>query len=206
MLLSCPKVQAVFPQEDLQVEHEPPAWVRWDEHGGTFILRVVGLKAIEASGAASEASLTLEVAVNDAPALQEKIQEFAGHHQLPLSPPAGLPAELLEQPILAACHIPEKQLFVYCEASELTVGSSAGGNLELKVTGAFRSRRVPCQEGDLVIHLSSPAMARVLSFFLALASRGQDGGPGTGDRGPGTEDGGRKQNFGPRFVLRLQHF
>lgn len=169
MLLSCPRVHAVFPQDELEMGHEPPAWVRWSEHGGTFILRVAGLKLMETVDSASEAGLSLEVAVDDAAALQEKIEGFAGHHHLLLHPPPGPLGVFLEEPILAACHIPEKQLFVYCEAPELAARPSPGGNLELKVTGAFRTRWVPCQEGDLVIHLTAPAMERLLSYFFALA-------------------------------------
>jgi len=89
MLLPCPKVHAVFLRENLEMGHEPPAWVRWDEHGGTFILRVVGLKLTDASPAASGEVLFLEVALTEAPALQEKIQGFAARHHLPLHPPRG---------------------------------------------------------------------------------------------------------------------
>ncbi|MBM4274942.1 MAG: hypothetical protein FJ134_10860 [Deltaproteobacteria bacterium] len=176
MLLSCPKVHAVFPQENLQMGHDPPAWVRWGEHGGIFILRVAGLKLREPAGpATSKAGLILEVEVMDTAALQEKIEGFAGHHQLRLQPPPGPPGELLEQPILAACHIPEKQLFVYCEAPELAARPSLTGNLELQVTGAFRTRRVLCHEGDMVIHLTAAAMGRLLSYFFALARKGTGG-------------------------------
>jgi hypothetical protein len=120
-------------------------------------------------GEASEAGLSLEISVADGPVLQEKIAGFAGHHHLQLHPPSGPLGELREQPVLAACHIPDKQLFVYCETSELVARPSAAGNLELKITGAFRTRRVPCREGDLVIHLTPPSMGRLLSYFFALA-------------------------------------
>jgi len=176
MLLPCPKVHAVFFRENLEMGHEPPAWVRWDEHGGTFILRVVGLKLTDASPAASGEVLFLEVALTEAPALQEKIQGFAARHHLPLHPLPGPPGKLLEQPILAACHVPEKQLFVYCEGAELSARPSPAGNLELGITGEFRTRRVICQEGDLIIYLDAPAMGRLLSYFFALARQG------TGDR------------------------
>jgi hypothetical protein len=168
MQLSCHKVQAVFPDDDLQLGHDPPSWVWWDEHGSTFILRVAGLKTVDKAQPAGEAGLFLEVAVDGGAALQGEIEGFAGQHHLPLNTPSGPPGELREQPILAACHIPEKQLFVYCETPELTARSGSGGNLELHATGRFRSRRVPCQEIDLVIHLTAPAMARLLSYFYTL--------------------------------------
>jgi len=174
MLLPCPKVHAVFPRENLQVVHEPGARVRWDEHGGTFILRVTGLKVSEASPDVSAEGLLLEVALMEAPTLQEKIQEFAARHRLPLQPLLSPPAEFREQPLLAACHIPEKQLFIYCEGAELAANFTSGGNLGLHITGEFRARRIPCQEGDLIIHLDAAAMGRLLSYFYALASQDRE--------------------------------
>ena len=41
--------------------------------------------------------------------------------------------------------------------------------MELAIAGSFKARRVPCQETDLVIHLTRAAMARLVAFVLSLA-------------------------------------
>jgi hypothetical protein len=41
--------------------------------------------------------------------------------------------------------------------------------VELTVAGTFKTRRLPCQATDLVIHLSKAAMARLVALVLSLA-------------------------------------
>ena len=44
MLFHCPTVQANFPAAKLRLVNRAPARLVWDEHGGTFVLRVEGLE------------------------------------------------------------------------------------------------------------------------------------------------------------------
>ena len=101
--------------------------------------------------------------------LIRSLEEFAAQQQLPLTPPSG--PELLEEAVLAACHLPAQNLFVFAEEPRLTV-KRRGEAVELAVAGSFKARRVPCQETDLVIHLTRVAMARLVAFVLSLAREG----------------------------------
>ncbi len=170
MLLPCPKIAVSFPQEGICLGHDDGR-LCLDEHGG-FVLKATGLKLLESPEPGSEPGIYLEAAVPDPKALREEIRTFAAHHRLVLSPPGDLPAQLEEQPILTACRIPEKQSFVYCEAAHLSARATSRHTLEIRVTGPFRSRRAPCQEGDLVIQLSPDAMARLLSILFGLVQKG----------------------------------
>jgi hypothetical protein len=96
------------------------------------------------------------------------VAEFAGRHRLPLAPGPCAP-ELDLRPILAACHVPGKNLFVYCEEAQLQVRPGAGKTLTFSVTGAFKARRVPCREPDVVIHLTGADIPRLLSYLLSRA-------------------------------------
>jgi hypothetical protein len=168
MLLLCLGVQAVFPGEALGLASDGPAQMLWDEHGGTFVLRVGDLKLMDPPEPGVEPGISLELALSPPEPLLEKIRGFAGKHNLPLTPKASPPPELTGRPLLAACHIPEKSLFIFCEEPELQGRSTAAQTMELTVTGSFRARRVPCRETDLVIHLTGPAMAQLLSYLFAL--------------------------------------
>lgn len=168
MLLPCIWVQATFSPTGLRLENEGPTQMRWDEHGGTFVLKVSDLKVRELPAPAAESGIRLEIALSPPETLLQEIQGFAATHSLYLAP-ALLPAAGLEvKPILAGCHIPERNLFVFCEEAQLQARAKAGGTVELSVTGPFRARRVPCRETDLVIHLTGPAMAQLLSYLFTL--------------------------------------
>ena len=101
--------------------------------------------------------------------LIRSLEEFAAQQQLPLAPPSG--PELVEDVVLAACHLPVQNLFVFAEEPRLVV-KRRGEAVELALTGAFKARRVPCQETDLVIHLTRAAMARLVALVLSLARGG----------------------------------
>jgi hypothetical protein len=142
----------------------------WDEHGGTFVLRVEELVATEVAAGESETGIILEIPLSFPEELIRSLEEFAAQQQLPPVPPPPGP-ELLEEAVLAACHLPGRNLFIFAEEPRLVV-KKRGEIVELTVTGSFKTRRVPCQETDLVIHLTRAAMARLAALVLSLARAG----------------------------------
>ena len=169
MLIPCSRAQAVVADPGIRLERATPGFMVWDEHGGTFVLRVEELAATEIA-AESESGIILEIPLSFPEELIRSLEEFAAQQQLPLAPPASGP-ELLEEAILAACHLPERNLFVFAEGPRLAV-KKRGEIVELAVTGSFKARRVPCRETDLVIHLTRAAMARLVALVLSLARAG----------------------------------
>ena len=101
--------------------------------------------------------------------LIRSLEGFAAQQELPLTAPAG--PELEEDVVLAACHLPAQNLFVFAEEPRLLV-KRRGEAVELTLTGPFKARRLPCRETDLVIHLTRPAMARLVALVLSLARSG----------------------------------
>ncbi len=166
MLIPCSRAQAVIADPGIRLDRHTPAFMVWDEHGGTFVLRVGELAATEVPAGESETGIILEIPLSLGEELIHGLEEFATQQQLPLAPPSG--PELLEEAVLAACHLPAQNLFVFAEEPRLTV-KRRGEAVELAVTGSFKARRVPCQETDLVIHLTRAAMARLVAFVLSLA-------------------------------------
>ncbi|MCK9375679.1 MAG: hypothetical protein M0P73_05965 [Syntrophobacterales bacterium] len=164
MLIPCLRARAWFADPGLKLELRTPASLQWDEHGGTFVLKVVDLEVPESGAADAEPGLNLAMLLTPAEALSRGLKEFAARHELPLTPPSG--PELAETALLAACHVPGKNLFIFAEAPAL-VATRRGGTVELMVTGNFQARRVPCRETDLIIHLSKAAMARLVAFVLS---------------------------------------
>jgi hypothetical protein len=140
----------------------------WDEHGGTFVLRVEELEATEAAGE-SESAISLEIPLSLPEGLIRSLEEFAAQQQLHLAPPSG--PELEEDVVLAACHLPVQKLFVFAEEPRLLV-KRFGEAVEITLTGAFKARRLPCQATDLVIHLTRASMARLVALVLSLARGG----------------------------------
>ena len=69
MLFHCPRVQANFPAEKLRLANQDPARLVWDEHGGTFVLRVEGLEVVAAPELQGEAGIRLEVDLPEPAAL-----------------------------------------------------------------------------------------------------------------------------------------
>jgi hypothetical protein len=166
MLIPCSRVQAVVANPGIRLERHTPGFMVWDEHGGTFVLRVDELTATEVAAGESETGIILEIPLSRKEELIRNLEEFAAQQQLPVAPPSG--PELLEEAVLAACHLPRHHLFVFAEAPRLMV-KRRGDAVELAVTGSFKARRVPCQETDLVIHLTKAAMARLVALVLRLA-------------------------------------
>jgi hypothetical protein len=141
----------------------------WDEHGGTYVIKVGGLEVQEAgTDHQGEAGLRLEVDFSESGGLLDAIAEFASQQRLALTPPEALPTELAETPLLAAFHVPGNNLFIYCEEPVLKVRRLGPRALGLAVTGEFRVRKVPCGEADIVIHLNGAAMGRVLAYGAAM--------------------------------------
>lgn len=169
MLLHCPRVQALFPREKVLLKHEGPAWMLWAEHGGSLILRVGDLKFSEMAGSGEDSGLFLELDLSPAEALIHKIEGFAAHHHLALSPPSAPAPEFCARPILAACHIPDKKLFIFAEESLLRAWPGVADAMEVEVRGAFQARAVPCREADLMIHLAPSDLAQLLSYLRGLA-------------------------------------
>jgi hypothetical protein len=170
MLFQCSRVEANFPVAGLRLENRDSACLVWDEHGGTFVLRAEGLEVREAPELQGEALLRLEAVLPEPTALARLLEEFAGRHALRLGPAAGM--ELSEQPMLAACHVPGKNLFIFCEAARVTLRRRDSRCLELVITGNFKVARVSSQETDLVIRLDRAGMGRLLAGLLAWTREG----------------------------------
>ena len=169
MYLTCTSLQARLPSEGWQVFTEKPLPLLWDcHHGDTFVLMAKGLAAEPLSQDTVATPITLEVNLTpDADVLRE-IETFAAHHSLALSGWPTLPEELEESLTLAACHLPGPKLFVFSEKANLTARATPEGNMRLTVTGDFNSRKVPCQETDLVLHLERANSTRLLSYCFSM--------------------------------------
>jgi hypothetical protein len=142
----------------------------WAEHGGTLILRLGDLKFREIAGSGDESGLFLDVDLPPAGDLIPKIEGFAARQNLTLQSLETPEPEFSARPVLAACHIPELKKFIFTEESRLQARPGPGGTVEMEVRGGFRARAVPCQEGDLVIHLTPGDLASLLSYLRAAAS------------------------------------
>jgi hypothetical protein len=169
MHLTTNTAHAGFPAEGIKLSAEKPLSLLWDcHHGDTFVLMLGGLATEPCSKEAPALPIILEVSLAPFGEVLGKIEQFAAHHNLPMAPLAALP-EAMEEPLtLAACHLPEAKLFVFSEKAVLTVRATPEGNVRLTVAGDFKSRKVPCQATDLVLHLERPGAARLLSYFFTL--------------------------------------
>jgi len=173
MLLNCLKVQALFPREKIRLEHEGPAPLLVDEHGGALILKVGDLKSAEITEPGGETGLFLEVDLLPGETVVQEIEGFAAAQSLPLTPiPTPAPACRV-LPILAACHLPGPKKFIFAEESRLEARPGKTGSVEITVKGEFRASPVPSREGDLVIHLRPGDLAQLLSYLAALAREAQ---------------------------------
>ena len=168
MLILCSRAQARFAEPGFRLERRAPAPMVWDEHGGMFILRVDDLEVAEVSHPEPGSGFRLQIPLTPEN-LSRDLEEFAAQHRLSLAPPST--PELAESAVLAACHLPGPNLFIFAEEPDL-VAQRRGDTLEITVTGAFKARRVPCRDTDLVIHLSREAMARLIALVLSLARAG----------------------------------
>jgi len=167
----CSRVLADFPAAKLRLQNREPARLIWDEHGGACVLRVEGLEVLEAPELRGEAGIWLEALLPPPVSLADLIEGFAPRHELRLEAAPAV-AELLETPILAACHLPDQNLFIFCEASRLTARRRGPQRLELRVSGDFQTRRLLSRETDLVIHLTMASSSRLLASLLAWSRKG----------------------------------
>ena len=127
MHLTCTMTQAFFPLEGVRLYAEKPLPLLWDcHHGDTFVLKVEGLAVEPLAGEARVSLIILEVSLAPLDEVLSKIEYFAAHHNLALSPWPTLPEELEEPLTLAACHLPEAKLFVFCEAPTLKARTTPG--------------------------------------------------------------------------------
>jgi|WetSurMetagenome_2_1015567.scaffolds.fasta_scaffold30742_2 hypothetical protein len=169
MHLICTRAQALFPPEGFKVLNDTPLSLLWDcHHGDTFVLMVKGLKVESLAAEAVPGSITLEMSLAPFSETLATIENFAAHHNLALASRATLPEELEEPLTLAACHLPDAKLFVYSEKALLTARATPEGTMRLTVTGDFKSRKVPCQETDLLLHLERPGSTRLLSYCFSV--------------------------------------
>jgi hypothetical protein len=169
MQIPCSRAQAVVAEPGIRLERHTPGFMVWDEHGGTFVLRVEELAVTEVHAGELEPGIIIEIPLSAPEGLIRSLEEFAVQQQLLLAPTSE--PELLAEAVLAACHLPERNLFVFAEEPRLAV-KRRGEAVELAVTGSFKARRVPCKETDLVIHLTKAAMARLVALVLSLARGG----------------------------------
>jgi len=169
MQIPCSRAQAIFADPGIRLAPHTPGFMVWDEHGGTFVLRVEELAATPVAVGEPESGIILEIPLSLPEELIRSLEEFAAQQQLPLAPPSG--PELLEDVVLAACHLPGQNLFVFAEEPHLVV-KRRGEAVELALEGHFKARRLPCQETDLVIHLTRASMARLVAQVLSLARGG----------------------------------
>jgi hypothetical protein len=167
MRLKCTLVRVDFAADQVRLANTSPVDLVWDEHGGTFVLRVEGLEALAGADAGAGAGILLQTVADRPGVAAAELEDFAGRHRLLLGPPPPAP-EFIEAPLLAAFHVPGKGLFVYCEEPLLSVRPLGPGGLEFSDTGGFRSRRVPSRETDVIIHLSAAGMARLLTYCRAV--------------------------------------
>jgi hypothetical protein len=169
MHLLCPQIQVFLPSEGFRVFAPNPVSLLWDcHHGDTFVLKVEGLAVEPFSGEPPAEPITLEVSLAPFMEVLGKIETFAAHHNLALSPWPSLPEEVQEPLTLAACHLPQTRLFVFCEQAALTARATPEGQVRLAVAGDFKSRKIPCQETDLVLHLERANSTRLLSYCFTL--------------------------------------
>ena len=61
MLIPCSRAQVVVAEPGIRLERQTPGSMVWDEHGGTFILRVDDLAATEVPAGQSETGIILEI-------------------------------------------------------------------------------------------------------------------------------------------------
>jgi len=169
MQIPCSRAQARFVEPGIRLARHTPGFMVWDEHGGTFVLRVDELAATEVAAGETETGIILEIPLSARKELRRSLEEFAAQQQLLLTPPSS--PELVVEVVLAACHLPVQNLFVFAEEPHLVV-KRRGEAVELAIESLFKARRLPCQETDLVIHLTRAAMARLVALVLNLARGG----------------------------------
>ena len=77
MLIPCSRVQAMMADPGIRLDRHTPDCMVWDEHGGTYVLRVNDLTATEVAADASETGIILEIPLSGPEALIRSLEEFA---------------------------------------------------------------------------------------------------------------------------------
>ncbi|MFZ5452199.1 MAG: hypothetical protein ACOZF2_10070 [Thermodesulfobacteriota bacterium] len=168
MLLNCSRVQVLFPQGKMYLEHPGPAPLLLDKHGGTLILKAGDLKMVKIAEPNEESGFFLEVELAPGETLVRDIEAFVREQSLTLPPAAAPSSACLVRPILAACHLTGINKFIFAEDSRLEARPGKAGVMDMAVEGEFKARTLPCQEADLVVHLAPADLAQLLSYTLAL--------------------------------------
>ena len=83
MLIPCSRAQAIFAVQGVRLDRHTPGFMVWDEHGGTYVLRVDELAATEVAAGESETGIILEIPLSPKEALMCSLEEFAAQLQLP---------------------------------------------------------------------------------------------------------------------------
>jgi hypothetical protein len=168
MHLTCTQAQALFPSVGFRLFTEHPLSLLWDcHHGNTFIMKLGDL-AVQPLREPAAAEITLQLSLAPVADLISKMEHFAAQQNLAVQTWAEPPEELSEPLTLAACHLPEAKLFVFSEQATLTARATPDDTLTLTVQGDFKSRTVPCQEADLLLHLERANSSHLLSYCFSV--------------------------------------
>ena len=169
MLIPCSRAQVVVADPGIRLDRHTPGFMVWDEHGGTFVLRVDELAATEVPAGQSETGIILEIPVVPP----------GGTHSQPgrVRRPAATPSVPALGPGTAGGGRSGGLSPAGAEPVRLCRRAAPGGQKTrgdrgTRGEGHFKARRVPCQETDLVIHLTKAAMARLVALVLSLARAG----------------------------------
>ncbi|MFP3868476.1 MAG: hypothetical protein ACLFUU_09975 [Desulfobacteraceae bacterium] len=165
MLLPCRQVKAFYPAEQVLLQNEEPVSLLWDRHDGPFILRVDGLK-LEADFDPSEPpGIAMNLDLPPESVLIPDIETCAARSDLTLPTTAAAPLGTVQPVILAAFHVPGRNLFIFSEDAELRLNSGPSRTMQLQIHGSFRATRLPCQKADIIIHLAPETAALLLSYI-----------------------------------------
>ncbi|MBM4285787.1 MAG: hypothetical protein FJ128_11150, partial [Deltaproteobacteria bacterium] len=173
MFIPLLQAAAVFPVAGWALDRPTAGTLLFDcHHGDIFVLKATGLAAAPVDEPAAPAGIHLEAALTPPREMTAQLEGLAAHHTLALGGSREPAGELTLRPLLAAAHVPPARLFIYAEASTLTVRPGPEGRVTITVTADFKARQIPCQEADLVIHLDKAAAAQFCSFLLRRARSG----------------------------------
>jgi hypothetical protein len=169
MFIPCPEAVATFPVAGLTLTLSEPGQVLLDcHHGDIFVLRATGLTSDGIPTGEAPGAIRLALTLSPPQTILARCEEFAAHQQLNLSATQGAAETVEEQPVLTAGHIPGQNLFIYSETASLSASALPLDRVEIRVTGNFKTRKIPCREADLVIHLERAAAARLVNFLAHL--------------------------------------
>ena len=79
MLIPCSRTQAIFAVQGVRLDQRTPAFMVWDEHGGTFVLRVDELAATEVAADEPETGIILEIPLSSGEELIRALEARLDH-------------------------------------------------------------------------------------------------------------------------------